>query len=210
MPITALADRAVTVYRRTAYIVEPASAAATLTLARQPARACLVEVAVSGGTSGTGTVTVSGTVNGSPDSQALTFSGRGRQVTTKRFTAISSITTTGLHDEPSKPTISASAVGADGGRLESDSLVASGWPMRKDAGTAGWPVPVSGSAEVEVTRFYMDFTEAWAPREGDVFVDDRTSEQWQVQGRPTQHGGGLREPHHWEIRVKRREGSLGV
>ena len=73
-----------------------------------------------------------------------------------------------------------------------------------------WPAAVQGGAQIEDTRFYMDFTTAWEPREGDVFVDDRTGQQFTVTGPPTQHAGGATVPHHHEIRVQRREGSLGT
>lgn len=210
MSISALADRAITVYRRTAYVLDPRTAAASMAVTAQPIRAALVEVVVSGGTSGTGTVTISGTVDGSPGTETLTFAGPGRKATTKRFTALDPITSTGLADEASVPTISASAVGADGGRLDQSNVVVTGWPMRKDAGTASWPAPTQGSVESEITRFYMDFTTAWTPRDGDIFLDTRTGEQWQVIGHPAQHGGGIRSPMHYEIRVKRRQGSISA
>jgi hypothetical protein len=207
MSITALADRAVTVYRRTAFVLDAAAAVASPAISRQPAKPALVEVLVEGGAAGTGTVVVSGTVNGSPESETLTFVGPARKVTTKRFSALSSFATTGLANESPPPTLSARAVGGDGGSIDRDVLVVSAWPMRKDAGAPSWPAPVQGSAEQELTYFYVDYTTIWTPREGDVFVDDRTSEQWQVVGHPAQHGGGLRTPHHHEIRVRRREGS---
>jgi hypothetical protein len=209
MSITSLADRLVTVYRRTSLVLDAATAAASHSASRQPSSASKIEVLLAGGAAATGTVTVLGTVNGSPDSEVLTFTGPTRKSTIKRFTALATpaFTTTGLADESPAPTISASAIGGDGSAIEQPVLVVSAWPMRKDAGTASWPTRQFGSAEIEETRFYFDYTTVWTPRDGDVFVDDRTSEEWQVIGHPTQHGGGSTVPHHYEIRVKRREGS---
>lgn len=206
MSITALADRRMTVYRRTALVLDQIAAAPALAPSRQPPAASLVAVVVAG-SPGTGTVTVNGTVNALLDSEVLTFAGPGRKETVKRFSALTSFATTGLDDEVPPAEIAASAVGADGSPVEQSVLVVAGWPMRKDAGSASWPAPRFGSVELEPTRFYFDWTDVWTPREGDVLVDDRTGEEWLVVGHPAQHGGGITIPHHYELAVKRREGS---
>lgn len=206
MTITALADRRMTVYRRTAIVLDTIAAAASLPASRQPTAPSLVAVTVTG-SPGTGTVTVNGTVNALPDSEALVFSGPGRKETVKRFSALTPFTTSGLADEAPPAQVTASVIGADGSPVEQSLLVVASWPMRKDAGSASWPAPRYGSAELEPTRFYFDFTSVWTPRDGDVFVDDRTGEEWLVVGHPAQHGGGAYLPHHYEAAVKRREGS---
>lgn len=206
MSITALADRRITVYRRSPYVLDPVAVAASLLPSRQPARESCVEVTTTGGAAGT--VTIAGTVAGLPDSETLTMQvGGDQRATGLVFTSISSITTTGL----AGATISAQAVGRDGSRNHAVSAtVATGWPMRMDRGSVRWPSPPFGSAQIEDTVFYMDWTAAWEPREGDVFVDDRTGQEFFVIGPPTQHGGGITIPHHLEIRVHRREGSTGT
>lgn len=208
MPITALADRRITVRRRTAHVLDPVAAAASHVATRQPSREATIEVRVTGGTANTGTVTVLGTVGGAPDSEVLTFAGAGRKATIKRFSALASpaITTTGLADEVAVPTIEASAVAPDGTPVHGAYVVVSGWPMRMDRGRPTWPAPIPGSHQREDTTFYMDATDAWMAREGDTLTDDRTGEVWSVKGQPTQHGGGLAYPHHLEIRVVRDEG----
>lgn len=208
MSITAMADRLVTVLRRTSLVLDPAQAVASSPATRQPGAAASIRIRLTGGTSTTGTVTVTGTVDGVPGtSETLTFTGPDVQGTVKRYTAISAITTTGLADEVTPPTLQADAVGRDGAPIVSEYTLVSAWLMRKDAGAASWPAPVPGSTQSEETRFYLDYSSTWTPREGDVFIDDRTSEQWQVIGHPAQHGGGQTVPHHYEVRVRRREGS---
>lgn len=206
MSITALADRRISVYRRTAIVLDPTPAASSMAPTRQPASAASVAVVV-GGSPGSGSVTVNGTVGGSPDSETLVFAAPGRKETLKRFSAISSLGTAGLADESPAATVSASAVGSDGSPIDRSVLVVSSWPARKDAGSASWPSARHGSAELEQTRLYVAWTTAWAPRSGDAIVDERTGEEWLVVGEPAQHGGGSYTPHHWEITVKRREGS---
>lgn len=207
MPITNLADRRMTVRRKTSILLGPVAVLASHAPTRQPATAAAVRVRLAGGTTSTGTVTVSGTVAGLPDSETLTFTRNDVLETVKLFTALSTITTSGLADEVTPPTITVDAVGRDGTAIHTSYVVVSGWPIRKDAGPPSWPAPVPGSSQTEDAWMYIDWTSMWEPRDGDVFIDERTAEEWQAVGHPSQHGGGLVQPHHWEVRVRRREGS---
>ena len=103
-------------------------------------------------------------------------------------------------------TWSARAVGSDGSRIHASSVVASGVRCHLNRGAARWPMTAAGRAEHEATWLAHDWTDDWAPREGDVYVDQGSGEQWRVVGDPNWLGS-LR-PHHWEVRVQRREGSL--
>ena len=71
MHIAALADRTITIARRTAYLLEAVAAAASLTVDRQPPRASAMRVTVAAGTTGSGTVTITGTVEGVPATAAM-------------------------------------------------------------------------------------------------------------------------------------------
>ncbi|MBU6287603.1 MAG: hypothetical protein KGS10_05520 [Chloroflexi bacterium] len=207
MSITALADRRVTVYRRTQYVIDATPAAPAMGLSRQPgARACL-QVVVSGTSPCTGTVTISGLIGGSPIVTVLTFSYPDTQTTVAQYDSISLVTTAGLADESPLPTIAIQAMGRDGSAVHASYVLVSDWPMRKDAGSPSWPAPIPGAAEMERCLWYFDYTDAWIPRDGDVFVDQRTGEQWLVVGHPAQHGGGLTVPHHFEVTCMRRQGS---
>lgn len=201
MSITALADRRVTVKRRTSLVLDPSTAVAVMAATRQPARESCIEV----NALAAGTVTVAGTVNGAPGSEVLTFAGADVLCTKKVFTALdpAAFTITGAIVGTS---LRAEAVGRDGSRTHSAYTVVSAWPMRMDRGPATWPAGPEGSTEREPTRFYFDFTTVWEPRDGDVFVDDRTLDEWFVRGVPNQHGGGLTVPHHWEVRVQQNQG----
>lgn len=206
MSITALADRRITVHRRSPYVLDPVAVAPALAPSRQPARESCIEVTTTGGAAGT--VTVNGTVAGLPNAEVINLlAGGDQRATGLVFTSISSITTTGL----AGATISAQAVGRDGSRNHSVSaVVVTGWPMRMDRGSVRWPAPPFGASQIEDTVFYLDWSPTWEPREGDVFVDDRTGQEFAVVGPPTQHAGGATVPHHLEVRVHRREGSLGT
>lgn len=204
MSIAHMAGRLITVWRRTAYILDSATATASMSADRQPPTGAIIQITVGGGT---GTVKISGTVNALPDSETLTFTAAGTEATVKRFTALDTPAfdvSAGLVGQ----TIQGRAVGVDGSRLHQAYQVATNVRAHLNRGAASWPNTKAGSSETEPTWFGIDYTTAWAPREGDVFVDQGSSEQWLVVGDPNWLGG-LR-PHHWEVRVKRNEGKLSL
>ena len=85
MSITGMSDRLITVKRRSSDVLTPVVAAASHSADVQPPVDSHIEVAISGGTSNTGTVTVLGLVGGVPDSEVLTVNGIAlTQATTKR------------------------------------------------------------------------------------------------------------------------------
>jgi hypothetical protein len=80
-----------------------------------PPWACKVRGTISGGTSNTGTITITGTVAGQAGvSETLTFSQAQWILGNKQFTALSSIVTSGLADEAVKPTVKLEAVDSVG------------------------------------------------------------------------------------------------
>lgn len=198
--------RNLTLKRRTAFVLDAAAAQATMSPDRQPPVASVVQVRVQGGTANTGTVTVNGTVGGSPDSEVLTFTGAARKRTVKLFTALTDFDTAGLADEAAPPTVSARAVGADGSRHHAVYDVATGLVGHLERGTTNrWITSKAGSSEKERTWFGIDYSSAFTIREGDVLVDDDSGEEWLVVSHPDWLGG--RRPHHWEVDVEHREGS---
>jgi hypothetical protein len=204
--ISAMAGRLLTVYRRTASLLDATTATASMSVDRQPPSDSVTQVAVTVD-GGTGTVTVSGTVDGAPDSEVLTFTGAGTERTIKLFSALDApalAVSAGLVGV----TISARAEDQGGALNHVSYVVVTGVRAHLNRSAARWPNTIAGTAEVERTWFGIDWTTAWAPRDGDVFVDQTSLEEWLVVGHPD-HQGGLR-PHHWEVRVVRREGSVGT
>lgn len=205
MSITAMADRRINVYRRTSRVRDAAPATAVMALDRQPAVPSCIEVEISGGTDNTGTVTVSGTADGAPDSEVLTFDGvRLTRPTVKRFSALDPLTSSGLADEATVPTLVARAVGTGGERNHSRTLIASEWPARFDHGRPNWPATHPGWTGHQKTRFYVDRNSVWQPQRGDIIEDLKTGEQWKVKGDGDQHDAST-VLHHHEIEVDRFE-----
>lgn len=199
--IATLADRLVTVKRRTAYVVDPATAAAAMTVARQPVRASCLRVEVSGGTTGSGTVTLVGTVGGALTTVALTFSENGPKTTVEEFTALSSVPTAGLTNEAVVPTVSVQAVDRSGRAQSSASTVAASVPATFRASRGRWPVERQGSREAEEGIFGLDWSDVYEPRSGDLIVEDVGGDEWLVQavGRPRGSVNGW----SWSVRCTR-------
>ena len=86
-------------------------AAASMTILKAtPPWAVKVKGTISGGTSNTGTITITGTVAGVAGvTEVLTFTAAQWRLGSKLFTAFSSIVTSGLADEVIKPTVTVEA-----------------------------------------------------------------------------------------------------
>jgi hypothetical protein len=182
-------DRTVTILRRTAYVVDAIAVTASVTVSRQPVRAGCLRVTLASGTSSTGTVTITGTVGGVAGVQeALTFTGNGSLTTTKQFSAVSAISTSGLADEPTPPTFSMQCIGPDGQPQATSYTLASNWPASRTTAKQSWPSPTQGSSPEAPYVYLIQYTELFEPRRGDILRDDSTGEDWLVQGVNTSRG----------------------
>lgn len=208
MGLLQLAERVVNVQRQTTFVLDSTTALATMSLDRQPVRATLLEFGLSGGTANTGTVAIAGTdPDGNSISETLTFTGAGFQTTTRRYATVdaSGITTTGLTDESTVPTIEARQLGRDGSPQTSVFSLITGLRIHLEHSTPSWRGETSGSSEQMGPWAAFEFNTNYTPREGDVLVDER-SQEWVVVGTP-EWLGSLRH-HHWEVQLKRRQGTV--
>jgi hypothetical protein len=195
------ADRTVTLRRQTANVLDATTAAASLSLSRQPVREGLLRVVVTGGTTGSGTVTVTGTVGGvAGTSEVLTFTGNGAKTTVKRFTAISAIATSGLADEAAVATVTIQCVGADGSPQVQAYAVATGIPVRPKFSRPSWPGGAPGTKREQEVRFMVDDWEVWTVRPGDVLVDEENADEFLVHGCPLVSEGLAR---YYDVRATR-------
>lgn len=95
-------------------IIASAVAAASISILRQPLKASYIKVTLAGGTSNSGTVTLTGTLAGVAKSEVLQFTAARSKISTLEYDFLSPIATTGLADEATKPTIIVEAVDASG------------------------------------------------------------------------------------------------
>lgn len=207
MSISGMAGRRMTLSRRTAFIVDSVAlgaVGASISPDRQPAIDSLVEVVITG-TSGSGTVTVSGDVSGAPDSEVLTFSGPATLVTVKRFDAGAITSIDYSVGWSASNDIAVVSVGSDGSRHQIHFTVASSVRCRLDRGRGSWLSSTAGRVEWEKTRMYVDYTTLFTPRDGDVWIDEVTGTEWEMKTHPDLFGGGAATPHHWEFEVERRK-----
>jgi hypothetical protein len=200
MHIASLADRTITISKRTAYLLDAVAAAASLTVDRQPPRASAMRVTVAAGTTGSGTVTITGTVEGvAGTSEVLTFTANGVKVGSKLFTAISAVATSGLANEAAVPTVAIEAVDRQGAPQAQDVTRAASVPaqLRRTAGR--WPVPAPGSEASQSIVYVVDRSDVWTPRKGDRITDDFTAEVSIVE--EAREAGGNWYGSHWELRA---------
>jgi hypothetical protein len=179
--IVSCGDRLWTVKRRTAILLAATTPAASMTLTTQPSSPSCLSVNVQG-TPATGTVTVTGTVDGVPGVvEVVTFTGPRKRLTTKRFSAVSGIATSGLANETGT-TIAISAAGPDGSPQNVEITVATGIPGVLKPLRNTWPSPVQGSQVMADARIMLGWDETYTPRPGDYVVDDALGDTYTVQG----------------------------
>jgi len=194
-------------YTQTAFVRDAATASASHGLDREPRINSLFQVTVSGGTTGSGTVTINGTdASGAAAEEVLTFTGNGIQVTvgTWKAGAAATITTTGFTDEAVVPTLSIESVDVSGQPNLNRVLKAAGRPvLRSMHPRADWHNPLPGTHEFGFAKFDVDYEETWAPRVGDIVIDDFNGDIWDVMSVEEKRVGfGLRV-HHYHLRCKR-------
>lgn len=191
--VATLANCIVTVKRPTAYLLDAVAVAASHTIDRQPPAAGLVQVEVTG--SPTGTVTVAGTVDGLSDTEVLTYSGASSvRTTTKRFTAVSGITTS----LSGGTLINAKSVSPGGAPQSVYKTVVSDRPAeRRVRGAQSFPMLVLGQERKEGAMFRLQYEDTWRPLQGDVLVVASDSLEYEVQGKPRAFGDFA--PDHWQI-----------
>lgn len=203
--VSSSANRYVTFYRDSAYVLPATPAAASMSLSTQLQEPAFVQVTVAGGTTGSGTVLVSGTApGGASQSETLTFANNGTQVTAKRYETVTSLTTTGLADEATVPTIAVQSVSADGTPQMVRSVVVSDKPALLS--WSGWmkvPAYPQGTKEDDGALLLMDYEEVWTPRTQDIVTEAGRTDQWIVVGVREQFLGYGVRPHHWYMRIDR-------
>ncbi len=189
----------VDVLRSTAFVLDAAEAAVSMTPDRGPARRGRFDVSVQGGTANTGTVTLTGTLDGSPQVEVLTFTGSSVKRCAELFDGLTLVETSGLADETAKPTLSVKAVDEDGSAQPTTYTVAADRPADVSYGGGGdWPTARSGSHDDDEALIGLPYEEVYAPRRGDMVRPRDTAEVWLVRSArpiPSKY-----QPQLWELR----------
>jgi len=209
--ITPAAMNFITASRRSNVLLAATTVTAAPAITSQPGIKSIIQVVISGGTDGSGTVTITGTVGGvAGTSEVLTFTANGVQSTTSYFTAISAVATTDFTGEASVPTIKIQSVGSDGSPVFFDTEIITGFPcfiemagLLVGAGAGAWATLRSGSHEMGTSTLYIDYQEDYVPIVGDKITDELTSDVWLIQDSSVKMGLAL--PQFYECRMTRYE-----
>lgn len=210
MSITAMSRRRFRVLRRGATVLATTAILAAHVIAATPLAPAFVEVTLVGAVL-TGTVSVSGLVDGVPTTQVLEFAGplaAGRRVlrTTRLFSSITGITSAGLHDEAPPPTIAVRFVSEGNHAVPVNTELATGVAGMIDGGEGYWAVAIAGGAGSQPTVIGHDDVYGFQPRRGDLYIEQRNGADyrtWEVIGTPDELGDLRRV--HWELKVEERQ-----
>lgn len=203
--IEPICDRRVNVLRRTADLLPATSAAQTMSasIARQPGRAARMGVTVASGTAGSGQVTVGGTLDsGAAGSETLAFSANGTLRTARLFTGLSTVTTSGLADESTVPTVRVQALDEQGSPQPVSYAVASGMPAHLAyMGAGDWAADRQGTHESDGATVLLPYHDAWQPQVGDLIEEEDTGDRWLVR-RVNRHPTPL-QPMWFDLKATR-------
>lgn len=204
MSTMSLANALVSWYRSTSTILASVVVAASHVPDHQPGRKSVARVSLTG--TPTGTVVVSGTVDGVSDSETLTWAGTaGARSTTKEFTAF----TTFVTSLSGAVLIDVQAHGVDGQPQEWLAQVQSGYPVQiQDVTFPYSTILKAGTNATGAVRINVDWTDTWVPRIGDVVKDEGIADAiYRVTGLSTKRGS--LGPSHWQVEANLNRSSLG-
>ena len=194
MNVGALLNRTVTLVRRTALVVETTAAIASHSPAIQPPRDSSMKVTLAGA----GTVTVIGTVNGSSDSEVITFTVPSVKRTLREFDSITSVDTSGA----SGVDITVEAVDSGGNSQKTESTYQTGWPASNTFDTFGGAYPVNnqGTQADRTGKLALGYSLTFVPRAGDIVIDEQDTNRWLIIRVDTLPS--VIRPSHWECLVQ--------
>ena len=199
-----MAGRMISVYRRTAFVLDPITAAPVMTLDRPLEKASILQI--TGNPTINSAVIVTGELDGVPKVEVVDFAASTSAVTGRTIGLFDQVTQIDVSTGMVGSNIEVKSIGEDGSTMYQNFLIISGVRAHINHGVSYWRNDKPGTSELQDVWFGIDYSTAWTPREGDIFVDVNEGSQWYVTGTP-EYLGYLR-PSHWEVRAKRREGSL--
>lgn len=197
-----LLSKQITIQRDSNCVVDLVTISATVTIDRQPGKAGILRVTISDATAGTGTVTITGTVEGTPGStEVLTFTGNGSKITTSKFSAITSVTTTELADEADVGNIEIAVTTGGGQPILQRFTVANLVPSRiYEFGAPGTLKTIIPGQEADAfRRLIIEVPTTWDLRTEDKIVDGAVT--YEVTSSPSvKHT--RRDAHHLEATIR--------
>jgi hypothetical protein len=171
-----LLNQDVTIRRKTDVLRSAVGITASMSLDTQPSEAVKLFATISGGTTGSGTLTINGTVGGVADSENLVFSSNGFKESSKKFTEVTSITEAGFTNEAAVPT------------LEIKAKSGAGQPIFQEVLQFGRKARITGISSGRIGKYtikepgriidashkcFMSYDDSQLVNEKDILVDHR-------------------------------------
>jgi len=184
-------DKRVTIYRYSPFILDETTIFDSMDPSRQPDRSIYCEVKISRASEGTGTVTITGKLNGIVVSETFIFPQNATLFGSQEFDEISSITTTGFTDEAviGKIHIKAKTKGGEDCNIRY-ALISSVFASM-DFSRSGYGMSVPGEFDPDRVRFFVD-------RYPDVTIREKDEISCEGYSFAVISATLIRD-HHWEI-----------
>jgi len=193
-----LLNTEIDLYRKTDILLDQIITA-TMYVDYQPTGEILI-IEISGASTGTGTITVNGTVAGSPDSEVFTFTANGFREGEKTFTNISSILSSGFIDESVVGSIRIKDALRTGEPNETERLIKSGIKARKYKKSIGDGILLMpGSSEKNPFKLIAMYDSSYSFLREDIVKINSIS--YKVVDPPNLVNGYSKE-HHWEVNIE--------
>jgi len=188
------------VLRKTHIILASQAITTTVTGYSQPSRAACIKVIVASGTTGSGTVTINGTVSGVADFENLVFTVNGRKETTKEFTVISLITTSGFTDEAETATVELHTITLTGQKIVNEVEIFASMYGWMDYKRGGIKVITPGMEEEVYAKLFCLYSSTIPIQKADIIIDEY-GDRFEVLF-PEKVSSRKQKVHHLELRLK--------
>lgn len=191
----------VNITRRTNKAVTSTNVASSISVSTTPKIPCPINFIFSN--SQTGVITITGTFNGSPQTESVSISSNKYAGGVKSFATISTVE---LDSDivSGGGTILIKYIGSDGGSVSSESSVVTDYPIQIDRGKQDLFVPESGSNPVEGAKALLPYTENFTPQDGDILtIDNVSAEKFLVSGIPFIEQIGFMS--YWHLQLQKYE-----
>ena len=197
----------ITVIRNSSELFTPTTAVSSISVSSAPSRKATVQVVLSAASSGV--ITISGTLNGSPVSDTLNYSGTLANVTFQKFDTVTTVACDASMVSAG-PTLTATYITGSGANVATQTEVVSNWPAdftrAKPYGQTNYLTNDAGAFQVERGFIVTPYTDAWEPLTGDtILLIGENNKQFFVEGTALIEYPGMQQ--HWEIFVQKRNQS---
>jgi|TARA_Y100000289_G_scaffold14595_1_gene13699 hypothetical protein len=183
--LISVCNNIVLIRRRTSLALEPQAPASSISMTSQPSTQCVVQINLSANT--TGSITVTGSLGGSAQSETLNYASSRFACTALQFDDISTISCDS-NIVSSGSTIEIKYMGLAGGVIEIFKTMVDDYPVNitrtgsQTIHAADQRVDVFGSYIKEGPFVHIPYTEVFYPKVNDLMTEKLTNEIFSIRG----------------------------